>query len=88
LAWGWRVPFLLSSVLIAVGPYVRLHTTETPVFARAAARARRTRVPLADLIRHQPRAILLATGVTTGILVGLTVGSVYLTNYVPRPASA
>jgi hypothetical protein len=75
------VPFLLSAVLIAVGLYVWLHTTETPVFASAAQRAHRTRLPIADLVRRQQRAILLATGLTTGIFVGLTLGSVYLTNY-------
>ena len=37
LAWGWRVPFLLSIVLLAIGLFVRLRVAETPVFAEAAA---------------------------------------------------
>jgi len=57
-AWGWRVPFLASAVLVLVGLYVRVGISEPPVFARAA----RSRAPLVELVRHQPRELLLGSG--------------------------
>jgi MFS family permease len=48
-SWGWRIPFLLSAVLVIVGLYVRLKLHETPVFANAVARQERVKVPLVEL---------------------------------------
>ncbi|WP_314172666.1 MFS transporter [Streptomyces winkii] len=62
LAWGWRIPFLLSIVLLAVGLFVRLRVEETPVFA--ASRAERDGgAPLLRVLRHHPRSLLLAVAV-------------------------
>jgi metabolite-proton symporter len=60
LAWGWRIPFLLSSLLVAIGLYIRLNILETPVFARLLAEQRIERAPTLAVIRQQPREILLA----------------------------
>ncbi|MEV0999399.1 MFS transporter [Nonomuraea sp. NPDC050202] len=64
LSWGWRIPFLLSIVLLAIGLFVRARVAETPVFASAASSgpARRS-APLLDVLRHHPRALLLGIGV-------------------------
>ena len=43
LTWGWRVPFLLSAIMVAIGLYVRLRLTETPVFTRALERGERSK---------------------------------------------
>jgi len=51
-AWGWRIPFLASALLVAVGLYVRRQVGETPAFASLAARAGQVRVPLGELLRH------------------------------------
>ena len=59
LAWGWRIPFLLSAVLIGVGLYIRLGILETPVFAQLVAERRVERTPVIEAIRHQPRQIVL-----------------------------
>jgi MFS family permease len=59
LEWGWRVPFLLSVLLIALGLYIRLGILETPVFARLVAEKRIERAPVLEVIRRQPREILL-----------------------------
>src|SRR5436309_527084 len=59
LAWGWRIPFLLSILLVGVGLYIRLGILETPVFARLAAENKILRTPMIDVIRRQPREILL-----------------------------
>ena len=59
LAWGWRIPFLLSGVLIAIGLYIRVGILETPVFTRLAAERRIERAPVLVAIRRQPREIVL-----------------------------
>jgi len=59
LTWGWRVPFLLSIVLVAVGLYIRLGILETPVFVRLVAERRIERAPVLEVIRRQPREIIL-----------------------------
>ncbi len=50
-AWGWRVPFLASAVLVLVGLYVRLTITETPVFQQAVTRSERVKVPMVAVFR-------------------------------------
>jgi MFS family permease len=65
LTWGWRIPFLLSLILVAVGLYIRLGILETPVFARLVAERRVERTPILQVIREQPKTIILAYGVST-----------------------
>ncbi|HKW96798.1 MAG TPA: MFS transporter, partial [Bryobacteraceae bacterium] len=59
LTWGWRVPFVLSIVLVAVGLYIRLGILETPVFRRLVAERRIERAPVIEVLRRQPREIVL-----------------------------
>jgi MFS family permease len=59
LVWGWRIPFLLSLVLVGVGLYVRLGILETPVFAALVAGRRIERAPVAEVLRQHPREIVL-----------------------------
>jgi len=61
LAFGWRIPFLASAALVAVGLYIRLTITETPVFRRAAQREERAKVPMLTVIRDHPRTLVLGT---------------------------
>jgi MFS family permease len=61
LAWGWRVPFLASAVLVGLGLWVRMRLTETPVFAAALAEAPPPRVPAVTLLRDFPRETLAET---------------------------
>jgi MFS family permease len=63
-AWGWRIPFLASVVLIAIGLYVRVSLAETPVFRELAARQQIVRVPVRELLRHHTGALLLAAAPT------------------------
>jgi metabolite-proton symporter len=62
LDWGWRVPFLLSGVLIAVGLLIRLRILETPLFAALQKTNRVSTAPVTEAIRRHWREILLATG--------------------------
>jgi metabolite-proton symporter len=57
LSWGWRIPFLISVVLIAVGLYVRLQVHETPHFARVKQTQAVVRKPVWEVLRTQPRAV-------------------------------
>jgi metabolite-proton symporter len=66
-AWGWRVPFLASAVLVAVGLYVRLALTETPAFQRVLAQHERVRVPIATVFARHWRELILGT------LIGISV---------------
>jgi len=60
LAWGWRIPFLLSILLVGIGLYIRLNILETPVFSRLVAENKIERTPILEVIRRQPRQILLS----------------------------
>lgn len=61
LAWGWRIPFLASSVLVLVGLYVRLRIAETPDFQRAIERAERVRVPFVTVVSSHTGTLALCT---------------------------
>lgn len=60
-AWGWRVPFVASAVLVAVGLWMRLRLTETPAFARAMSQHERVRLPMLEVVTRHPRALLAGT---------------------------
>jgi MFS family permease len=59
LVWGWRIPFFLSIIMVAVGLYIRLGILETPAFRRLVAENRIERVPVAEVIKLQPKTIVL-----------------------------
>ncbi|BBX22182.1 MFS transporter [Mycolicibacter terrae] len=61
LTWGWRIPFLLSAAMVAVGLYVRLRLTETPVFAQAIESGQRVNAPIAQVIRGSWRQLIIGT---------------------------
>jgi metabolite-proton symporter len=58
LTWGWRVPFLLSAVLVVIGLYVRLRVLESPEFAAVRQQETVVKMPVLEVIRTQPREIL------------------------------
>ena len=59
LVWGWRIPFLLSIVMVAVGLWIRLGILETPVFRRIVEEKKIERAPIIEVFRRQPREIAL-----------------------------
>ena len=66
LAWGWRIPFVASAILVLVGLWVRLRITETPEFRQAVERHERVRAPVVTLFaRHKAALALAALGATT-----------------------
>jgi metabolite-proton symporter len=60
LAWGWRIPFLLSIILVAVGLYIRLGIMETPVFRTLVSTRKIERAPMLAVIRKYPKEIILS----------------------------
>jgi metabolite-proton symporter len=60
LAWGWRVPFFLSLILVLVGLYIRLGIFETPVFAKLVAEQKIERTPMLEVIKRHPKEIVLS----------------------------
>lgn len=63
ITWGWRIPFLLSAVVVWVGLYLRLHLKETPAFTEARKENKKTRAPLAQVFRSSWKEFLFASGV-------------------------
>jgi len=60
LAWGWRIPFGLSLVLVGVGLYIRMGILETPIFAKLLAERKVERTPMLTVIKRHPKEILLS----------------------------
>jgi metabolite-proton symporter len=68
-AWGWRVPFLASALLVFLGLYVRLRLVETPAFRRAIENNERVRLPILNVLRQYPGILLLGTFAATATFV-------------------
>jgi MFS family permease len=67
--WGWRIPFIASSLLVFIGLYVRLRITETPSFAKAIERNERVEVPMFTLFREHSRTLVLGTVIALTVFV-------------------
>ncbi|SES40376.1 metabolite-proton symporter [Streptomyces sp. yr375] len=79
-AWGWRVPFLLSVVLLGVGLVVRLKVVESPLFAELKQDRAESRLPVLEVLRR-PRPVLLACGVGIGAFTAQSLLTSYLIAY-------
>lgn len=85
--WGWRVPFLLSFVLILIGYYVRRNVEESPVFAELAERKEKAKMPIVQLFRfHTPLVILAALVFAGNNAVGYMTTGGYIQRYATDPA--
>lgn len=80
-AWGWRVPFLASALLVGVGLVVRLKIAETPVFAEVIRRQERSSMPLVDMFRRAPGRLLLGGGVIITCYVAFYVTTTFGLSY-------
>ena len=82
LAWGWRVPFLLSAILVAVGWYIRNRVSESPMFEAALDEAEvPPKLPAMDVIRERPKAILLGAGLRVGENISYYILTVFSLTY-------
>jgi MHS family shikimate/dehydroshikimate transporter-like MFS transporter len=89
LAWGWRIPFLFSAVLVAVGLVIRLRIEEPPAFKKVLDTDATVKLPIVEAVRRFPRAILLSAGLrfADNILyyVFTTFGLTYMTSHLGVP---
>ncbi|CAM3124350.1 MFS transporter [Asticcacaulis taihuensis] len=81
LSWGWRIPFISSILLIAVGLWMRLSITETPEFQKAVETEERVKVPLAEIFRSHKRSLFLGTFVAMVTFVLFYIATAYLMSY-------
>ncbi|WP_155264316.1 MFS transporter [Sphingomonas segetis] len=78
IAWGWRVPFLLSAVLVVVGWYIRNRVAESPMFeSEIEAAEAPPSMPAIDVFRERPRAVLLGAGLRVGENIGYYILTVF-----------
>ncbi len=85
VTWGWRIPFLMSAILVIVGLVIRVGITETPVYlaereAQASVEATK-KSPLLEVFRHQWRQVFLTAGITVMYLTFLYMSVTYMTGY-------
>src|ERR1700756_1975353 len=86
-SWGWRIPFLASLVLVAVGLVIRLRILETPMFAKMIVQRKIVRTPVTNAIRHHWREILLSAGTRFSEQLPFYLFTTYVLIYVvSRPA--
>jgi metabolite-proton symporter len=81
LSWGWRVPFVTSAVLIAIGLWVRLSITETPEFQRTVANAERVAIPGMELVRRYKRNLVIGSFIALATFVLFYICVPYLLSY-------
>ncbi|RGE20372.1 MFS transporter [Leucobacter sp. wl10] len=84
IAWGWRVPFLLSVLLVGVGLWIRLHVSESPEFEKIAASGERVKLPVVEVLRTQWRELLIATGSRIGTDVAFYTYVLFVVTYLTQ----
>jgi len=82
LSWGWRVPFLLSGVLVVVGIWIRRTLAESPLFSETAAEHAESHAPIVEVFRRYPRQVLLAIGARVGVDVSFYTFVLFIATYV------
>jgi metabolite-proton symporter len=88
VAWGWRVPFLLSAVLVIVGWYIRSRISESPMFeSEIAAAEQPVKVPVVEVFRERPKALLLGSGLRVGENIGYYILTVFSLTFLVDVAS-
>lgn len=84
LAWGWRVAFLLSGVLLLVGLWIRTSIPESPLFAEAVEAGKTSKAPLLEVIREHPRGLLVAMGSRIGTDVAFYTFTLYILTFLTQ----
>jgi MHS family shikimate/dehydroshikimate transporter-like MFS transporter len=81
LAWGWRIPFLISSVLVGVGLFIRLRIAETPAFEKLQDEQKVAPMPLAILLAHHKRELLISIGLKVSEVAWVYIMTVFVITY-------
>lgn len=88
MSWGWRVPFVLSAVLVIIGLYVRVSLHESPVFAKVQKEKKQVRVPIGTLLSKHLGATLLGTFIMLATYTLFYIMTVYSMSYGTAPVPA
>jgi len=81
-SWGWRVPFLLSGVLVVVGLWIRMTIAESPLFRELETSDTTARAPIVEVLTKYPKRVLLALGARVGVDVAFYSFVLFITTYV------
>ena len=81
LSWGWRVPFLVSFILVFIGLYIRIGILETPVFARLKAQGKIEKAPVTEVLRRNWREVILTALLRTGQQTPFYIFTTYILAY-------
>jgi metabolite-proton symporter len=82
LSWGWRVPFLLSGLLVLVGLWIRMTIAESPLFREVEESHTKVGAPIMEVLRSYPKQVLLAVGARVGVDVAFYTFVLFVTTYV------
>lgn len=81
LAWGWRIPFLLSAILVGVGLFIRLRIAETPAFEKLQDEQNVAPMPLAELFANNKRELLISIGLKVSEVAWVYIMTVFIIAY-------
>jgi len=82
MSWGWRVPFLISILLVGVGLYIRLRLVETPVFRQLKLRDEVATIPVMEILSRHRRPFFIAIGLKISEIAYFSIASVFSIAYV------
>lgn len=82
MSWGWRMPFLLSFILVIIGMWIRMRVDETPDFKRVETAHKIYRLPIAEVLRNDMKRVLLVCGVRSGETMQFNIVAVFALRYV------
>jgi MHS family shikimate/dehydroshikimate transporter-like MFS transporter len=81
LGWGWRIPFLISILLVGVGLYIRLRMEETPAFRQIKAKNEVVKMPIVDIFKHHRRPFFTAVGLKISEIAYASIAGVFVISY-------
>ena len=81
LRWGWRVPFWLSLIMVGIGLWIRLGILETPIFQRVIAEERVARAPVVEVLKRQPKEVMLTALARMGQMAPVYVYNAFVFTY-------
>ncbi|WIY59248.1 MFS transporter [Bacillus arachidis] len=81
VTWGWRIPFILSAILVFIGLWIRNGLDETPDFKKAKESGNISKLPIADTLRHHWKSVLIATGTKVAETAPFYIFSTFIVSY-------
>ena len=82
LSWGWRIPFLISALLVIVGLWIRLTIAESPLFQEVEQTDKKAAAPILEVLKRYPKQVLLAVGARVGVDVAFYTFVLFITTYI------